>query len=62
MGNLLTCKLNNTSANYKANTKHNKIQNSTNTKDKTLKKQNKYVVKQYKTSTGPEIQYLTERR
>jgi hypothetical protein len=35
----------------------NKIQNNTNTQDKTVKKQNKYVVKQYKRSTGAGIQY-----
>jgi hypothetical protein len=32
----------------------NKIQNSTITQDKTLKKQNKYIVKQYERSTGAE--------
>ena len=59
-GYLLTCRLNSTHANYKASTKTRiKQKNSRNTQDKTLKKQNKiiYVVKQYKISTGAEIQY-----
>jgi hypothetical protein len=59
-GYLLTCRLSSTSANYKAST--NKTQNSTNTQDKTLNKQNKYEVKQYKRSTGAESNTLTEHR
>jgi hypothetical protein len=59
-GYLLTCRLTAQVPITKPAQSTNKTQNSTNTQSKTLKKQNKnkYVVKQYKISTGAEIQYL----
>jgi nitrogen fixation/metabolism regulation signal transduction histidine kinase len=57
-GYLLTCRLNSTSAKYKAGTK-TQIKQKQYTQNKTLKKENKnkYIEKQYKRSTGAEILY-----
>jgi hypothetical protein len=65
-GYLLTCRLNSTSASYKASTKTQiKHKNSKNTQDQTLKKQNKtkqICSKTIKRSTGQKSSTLTKHR